>query len=84
MLSQPDMALASTTAITLPVLNQQDLAAKSTEALPAWLEDSPSVSELERPARQCLKAKVSTTESLILSGCSERETLSYRLSGATP
>ena len=32
-LSQPDMALASTIAITLTVLNQQDLAAESTEAL---------------------------------------------------
>ena len=33
------MALASITAITLPVLNHQGLVAESTEARSAWLED---------------------------------------------
>ena len=55
-LSQLDMALASTTAITLPVLNQQDLVAESTEARSAWLEDLRSAPELE-PRATMLRTK---------------------------
>ncbi len=50
------MALASTTAITLPVLNQQDLVAESTEARSAWLEDLRSAPELE-PRATMLRTK---------------------------
>jgi hypothetical protein len=39
-LSQPDVALALTIAITLPILNQRDLVSESTEDPPDWLEDS--------------------------------------------